>query len=158
MNLGESLRNRWEAGTNGYMPQTFGALLKQVRGAGRSQSDVAAIIAEKTQYRPSQQNIGRWERGEGVEGGIRQELEMLDALGVPPRVAVRSLIGDLLDEVVPAVSVPVAINLDRRLSDDERREVRLAIGHHLRGRDTPEYRPLKAVAPVRIRSGLHRIS
>jgi transcriptional regulator with XRE-family HTH domain len=103
------------------MPETFGALLKQVRGAGRSQSDVAAIIASKTQYRPSQQNIGRWERGEGVEGGIRQELQMLDALGVPPRVAVRSLIGDLLDEVVPAVSVPVAINLDRRLSDDERR-------------------------------------
>src|SRR5664279_6651093 len=103
------------------MPETFGALLRQVRGAGRSQSDVAAIVVEKPQYPPSQQNIGRWERGEGVEGGIRQELEMLDALGVPPRVAVRSLIGDLLDEVVPAVSVPVAINLDRRLSDDERR-------------------------------------
>lgn len=103
------------------MTQTFGALLKQVRGTGQSQSDVAAIIAGKTQHRPSQQNIGRWERGEGVDGGIRQQLEMLGALGVPPRVAVQSLIGDLLDEAESAVSVPVAINLDRRLNDDERR-------------------------------------
>ena len=37
-------------------------------------------------------------------------------------------------------------------------QVRPAIGHHLRGLDTPGYRPLKAVAPVRIRSGLQRIS
>jgi hypothetical protein len=37
-------------------------------------------------------------------------------------------------------------------------QVRPAIGHHLRGLDTPEYRPLKAVAPVRLRSGLQRIS
>jgi transcriptional regulator with XRE-family HTH domain len=103
------------------MTQTFGALLRQVRGAGRSQSDIAAIIARKTRYRPSQQNIGRWERGEGVDGGIRQELEMLDALGVPPKVAIQSLIGDLLDEDESVVPVPVAINLDRRLSDDERR-------------------------------------
>ena len=37
-------------------------------------------------------------------------------------------------------------------------QVRPAVAPHLRGRDTLGYRPLKAVAPVRIRSGLQRIS
>jgi hypothetical protein len=37
-------------------------------------------------------------------------------------------------------------------------QVRPVMGCHLRVLATPEYRPLKAVAPVRIRSGLHHIS